>query len=110
MFTLLLTNYLLASVRRTTAVEQLVAARTMELSQSNQRLEEEVGERKRAEEELRRSNDQNRGLLEAIPDMMFRLNQNGEILEYKAAKGYTPLEVWPESHWPGFALRQTDVL
>ena len=20
------------------------------------------------------------------------------------------LEVWPESHWPGFALRQTDVL
>ena len=20
-----------------------------------------------------------------------------------------PLEVWPESHWPGFALRQTDV-
>ena len=21
-----------------------------------------------------------------------------------------PLEVWPESHWPGFALRQTDVL
>ena len=24
------------------------------------------------------------------------------------AEGY--LEVWPESHWPGFALRQTDVL
>ena len=21
-----------------------------------------------------------------------------------------PLEVWPESHWPGFALRQADVL
>ena len=20
-----------------------------------------------------------------------------------------PLEVWPESHWPGFALRQADV-
>ena len=20
------------------------------------------------------------------------------------------LEVWPESHWPGFALRQTDIL
>ena len=97
LFTLLLTNYLLASVRRTAAVERLVAARTMELSQSNQRLEEEVGERKRAEEELRRSNDQNRGLLEAIPDMMFRLNQNGEILEYKAAKGvelYAPLETF----------------
>ena len=23
---------------------------------------------------------------------------------------YALLEVWPESHWPGFALRQTDVL
>ena len=22
----------------------------------------------------------------------------------------TPLEVWPESHWPGFALRQADVI
>ena len=22
----------------------------------------------------------------------------------------SPLEVWPESHWPGFALRQTEVL
>ena len=21
----------------------------------------------------------------------------------------SPLEVWPESHWPGFALRQSDV-
>ena len=24
--------------------------------------------------------------------------------------GKTFLEVWPESHWPGFALRQADVL
>ncbi len=23
---------------------------------------------------------------------------------------YLVLEVWPESHWPGFALRQADVL
>ena len=23
---------------------------------------------------------------------------------------FVSLEVWPESHWPGFALRQTDVL
>ena len=25
-------------------------------------------------------------------------------------RGVVALEVWPESHWPGFALRQTDVL
>ena len=24
--------------------------------------------------------------------------------------GFLFLEVWPESHWPGFALRQADVL
>ena len=23
---------------------------------------------------------------------------------------FEDLEVWPESHWPGFALRQSDVL
>ena len=32
----------------------------------------------------------------------------------KVAKALIPwgvvLEVWPESHWPGFALRQADVI
>ena len=27
-----------------------------------------------------------------------------------AAATQSHLEVWPESHWPGFALRQADVL
>ena len=30
-----------------------------------------------------------------------------EITECSNALG--ALEVWPESHWPGFALRQADV-
>ena len=29
---------------------------------------------------------------------------------YKIVDLFVGLEVWPESHWPGFALRQTDVL
>ena len=34
------------------------------------------------------------------------------VLEYHESDSfqYAFLEVWPESHWPGFALRQTDVL
>ena len=28
----------------------------------------------------------------------------------KFTTAFHVLEVWPESHWPGFALRQTDVL
>ena len=37
-----------------------------------------------------------------------------EILELETEpawpEGRDPLEVWPESHWSGFALRQADVL
>ena len=31
-------------------------------------------------------------------------------LRSKVLKPLQDLEVWPESHWPGFALRQADVL
>ena len=97
LFTGLLSAYLLAAIRRTAAVERLVAARTVELSQSNQQLEQEINERRRTEEALRRSNDHNQGLLEAIPDLMFRLSQDGVFLDYKAAKDeelYAPSEAF----------------
>jgi len=56
LFTGLLSAYLLGAVRRAAAVERLVAARTVELSQSNQRLEEEVTERQRAEQAVQQAN------------------------------------------------------
>ena len=34
----------------------------------------------------------------------------GVVSLEQAALAVDPLEVWPESHWPGFALRQSDVL
>ena len=56
LFTGLLSAYLLGAARRTAAVERLVAARTVELSQSNGRLEEEITERQRAEEAVQQAN------------------------------------------------------
>ncbi len=44
----------------------------------------DITERKRAEEELRLSEERHRALLEAMPDMMFRLNTAGIILDFKA--------------------------
>jgi len=53
LFTGLLSAYLIAALRRTAAVERLVAERTVELSQSNQRLEEESAQRQQVEEHRR---------------------------------------------------------
>ena len=32
-----------------------------------------------------------------------------EVRRHIEGEVYPSLEVWPESHWPGFALRQADV-
>ncbi len=45
-------------------------------------------ERRSAEEELRRSEEKNRSLLIAIPDIMFRLNKEGVFLEFITAKNF----------------------
>ena len=46
----------------------------------------DISDRKRAEEALRESEVKNRGLIEAIPDVMFRLNREGIFLDYFPAK------------------------
>ena len=46
----------------------------------------EITNRKRAEEELHCSEDKNRSLVKAIPDLMFRLNKEGIFLDYYPAK------------------------
>jgi PAS domain S-box-containing protein len=46
----------------------------------------DITERKQAEEALRLSDARNRALLNAIPDMMFRISRAGVYLDYKPAK------------------------
>ena len=43
-------------------------------------------ERKRTEADLRRSEQKNRAILSAMPDLMFLLDQDGVFLDYKAEK------------------------
>jgi two-component system cell cycle sensor histidine kinase/response regulator CckA len=52
-------------------------------------------ERKRTEANLRRSEQKNRAVLSAMPDLMFRLDQDGIFLDYKAEKD-SDLLVKPE--------------
>ncbi|MBD1940634.1 PAS domain S-box protein [Microcoleus sp. FACHB-68] len=47
----------------------------------------DITERKRAEISLTRSEANNRALINAIPDLMFRLSKEGTFLDFKAAKG-----------------------
>ncbi|MBE9019981.1 PAS domain-containing protein [Chroococcidiopsidales cyanobacterium LEGE 13417] len=47
----------------------------------------DITERKRAEDALRSSMATNRALLNAIPDLMFRINRSGVFVNFKAAKG-----------------------
>ncbi len=56
----------------------------------------DITERKRAEEELKRSEAKNRSLLDAIPDMIFLIGKDGTFLDYKAADA-SQLYVAPEA-------------
>lgn len=47
----------------------------------------DITRRKLAEDNLRRSEAKNRALLHAIPDLMFRMDRDGTILDFKAATG-----------------------
>jgi len=54
------------------------------------RLKEYIAEQRRSEEALRKSEMQNRALINAIPDMIFRVSKEGTFLEYKAPRHFSP--------------------
>lgn len=49
---------------------------------------QDITEKKRAEQALRRSEENNRALLDAIPDMMFRFSHDGRILYFRGVESW----------------------
>jgi len=68
--------------------DKLIAeySRTLEIQvqERTQELEQEIAERRRTEAALRQSEAQNRAILSAIPDLMFRVSTEGIYLGYVA--------------------------
>jgi PAS domain S-box-containing protein len=60
-----------------------IRKRTQELSEVNQRLLGEIAERKVVEEALRESENKNNTLLQAIPDLMFIINEEGTFVDFR---------------------------
>lgn len=51
----------------------------------------DITQHKRTEEALRRSEARNRAFVNAIPDLLFRVNRDGTFLDYHSAQGYLPV-------------------
>lgn len=68
-------------------LERRVQERTKELAALNEILKQEIEERKHTEEALKASEANNRALLNAIPDVMFRMDKVGNYLDYQAPQG-----------------------
>jgi len=65
-------------------MEVRIQERTSELSLANQRLRAEIAERGKVEEALRESENKNIILLEAIPDSMFILSEDGIYHDFRS--------------------------
>jgi len=65
----------------------------------------DITERKRVERELRASEQRNKALIEAIPDLIYIVTKDGNILDFKADVN-TPLEP-PLENIVGMNLRET---
>ncbi|MFC1830193.1 PAS domain-containing protein [Thermodesulfobacteriota bacterium] len=63
-----------------------IQAREISLQEINRALQEEVAERKRAEEKIKESEAMSRALLDAMPDMMFQFSREGIFLDYKGTE------------------------
>ena len=69
-------------------------------------ISEDITELKQVESQLRESERQLRGLLEAIPDLIFRIDRSGRFLAFVPAKGISTLT--PEADFIG--RRMKDVM
>jgi PAS domain-containing protein len=61
-------------------LEDLITERTRELRTMNTELQQEIAERKRAENALRESEQKYRSLFENLPDVFYRLDRSGQLV------------------------------
>jgi PAS domain S-box-containing protein len=61
-------------------LDRRVAQRTTELAAANEKLQKEVADRKHAEEDLRKSNERHRVIIEAANDAVISMDERGAIL------------------------------
>ena len=63
-----------------------IQAREHSLHVINKELQDEIAERKRAEQIIRQSDAQSRAVFDAMPDMVFQIDRRGILLDCKGAK------------------------
>jgi|GEM_PF-1232887 len=88
---LLLGGIVYLVVGRQEQLSDLVKKRTQELAQTIGLLEQDIREREIAERSLRESEERNRALLEANPDLMFILRRDGVFLDFSNNSDMEPL-------------------
>jgi PAS domain S-box-containing protein len=66
------------------SLEARVEERTAELAETNLALEEEIAERARAEDELLHTAQELHAVFHALPDLYFRMDADGTILDHRA--------------------------
>ena len=96
-FTLIIVFYNVGTLRRGIITEMVVAARTGELSASNELLERQIQERMAVEQTLRESESRIRTILDASVDAVISIDQSGLIQTFNPAAetvfGYSSTEV-----------------
>jgi PAS domain S-box-containing protein len=81
---------LLSEQRRVTEdLDQRVAQRTQELAAANEELKKEVAERKRTEDELKKSEARKAAILDSALDCIVTINHEGCITEFNPAAEHT---------------------
>ncbi len=67
------------------SLEKRVSKRTDELATLNKELLIEINQRKKAEAELKESQERNQALLQSLPDMIYLHNHEGHFIDYQAS-------------------------
>ena len=81
-------------------LEVTVAERTARLRRANNSLQGELVNRQAAETALQESEKRSRSIIEAIPDLIFRINRSGVLLDYVVPDDLVSLkpESWLNNH------------